>query len=147
MLASEKQTCKKLVLWDPIVLGQPYLQSLQSMHHQMIYDNVDMAPYPSTQATKGQCLGYFLQDDFNQQLLELDISNCQSKAKSIQILSTWSDPALGDLRKQQAAFHNAIDFVTINEDQFWDNWSRLLLQSFPNMVMQSITDSIRGKAA
>jgi hypothetical protein len=144
--AVQEERVKKLILIDPILDGAAYLAEAESMQEAMLQEHLRASPHYPRAALQGQLLGYPHHAFLSWQLQQLQTFPDHIKTKEVTVISSQgsSDPTplVEHLREQV----DETRVLSISDNLRWGNARALQFQDFPNQLLRTVVDSIRGFA-
>ena len=119
LAASQSQLpIERLILWDPVIDGSRYLQSLEAMHEQML--DLWVCPMETDDDQTGaEILGFFYQRRMLDEINRLDMSSLRPSCKQLTVLQTGSDQQCAESKLRSASGEPA-NWTGVSESPDWD---------------------------
>lgn len=148
-LAANKQLqASRLMLWEPIINGHDYLETLVKRHRdKMIQKNryrtddnqLNIEP-------DGHLFGFSCSDDFMKDVSKIDLLNCHKPAVSeLQVIGEFENimqPLAARLQDDDSDI--TVDLYPVKTGRNWDELAVLSLGFFPQPAMQEIQQLLMG---
>ena len=116
--ASFGRTVVHIVLWDPIVSGQGYLETCKGMHNEMLKDS-NRFSNPRL-GHDDELLGFALSKELSEEISSLDLlSGTLSNVKEVSVFNSGSEPSRIALTEHLAAQGIQAKLHTIDDSPQW----------------------------
>lgn len=142
--ATQEERVRKLILIDPVWDGPAYLDQAKDMHRKMVKEHFITAPCYQQAALQGQLLGFPHNALLSWQMEHIDAFPRKIKAKSASVISTLGSPDPGPLVSYLSQQIEETRHLKISDKLKWGDARALQFQDFPNKLIRSVVDSIRG---
>lgn len=134
-----------LVLWDPVVRGDHYLQELAGMHRAYMNEELGQrwkAPSPGDGARiPAEALGMPISDVLASQMAGIDIAATLPRANHVTVLSTRDSADMQRLRSQWEACP-ALDWIDVIEGTSWNSDAALNSALVPAKEIATIVSGV-----
>ena len=145
-LASQRANINKLVLWDPVVRGQVYIQNMKDMQNALVRQHLQdiRQPIQKLLLNDDEYFGLRLPNTILASISDVDLLKIMLKANDITLCVTEEKPEFQDLidRLSEQKIKNAYTFI--ENRVTWDNLEALEVANVPPAIVQSIVDSFKG---
>ncbi|VAW60310.1 hypothetical protein MNBD_GAMMA08-2365, partial [hydrothermal vent metagenome] len=145
LMASESAKLKKIILWDPVVSGENYLQNIKQLHQQLL-DNKNswfMSPLHANESAKNEWVGYQYSDTFLTSLTHLNlISQSLPKRLRVKLLSTQSSAELNSLNEKYTTEIKNFSHFEIEDVGDWENIMKIDSALLPHGVIKKIVEEL-----
>lgn len=134
-----------LVLWDPVVRGDRYLQELAAMHRAYMNEELGerwQAPSPGDGGRfPAEALGMPISDSLASQMADLDIADTLPRANHVTVLSTRDSAEMKRLRKHWEACP-ALRWIGVIEGTYWNSDAALNSALVPAKEIATIVSEV-----
>jgi len=139
LAAAERPNIDGLVLWDPVICGQDYLEELSTLHQQMMqYAHVKPKRDQAGEASQ-EALGFPLPDSLRSDLEALDLLAVQQKpADRVLLIESHARTDIGQLEDHFKSMGVAPAVQRFPDPRLWvwdEAVGRILV---PNQILQSM---------
>lgn len=134
----------QLVLWDPVVRGDHYLQELAGMHRAYMNEELGerwQTPSPSGGLFPTEALGMPISDALASQMAAIDIAATLPRANHVTVLSTRDSADLQRLRSQWEACP-ALDWIDVIGGTSWNSDAALNSALVPAKEIATIVSGV-----
>lgn len=152
-LASEQASSPpdKLILWDPILEGAPYLTELAWAHHaelKFLHDAPWPAPKPSADTPLAEALGFPVHEALRRQLMTLSPSALArlSARAVVAVISGTAAPALHTLGRELAAKGVHYTSKAVGESIIWASGDAMNTALVPMEALKGMLDALKDDA-
>jgi len=141
----------KLILWDPVLEGAPYLAELAQAHHaelKFLHDAPWPVPKPSADKPLSEALGFPVHDALRQQLLTLSPSAlARLRAGAVvAVISHTADTALQTLARELAAKRVPYTSKPVGESIVWASGDAMNTALVPMKTLKLMLDILKDDA-
>lgn len=141
--ASRTYKFNKLVLWDPIVNGDAYLNKLQLMHTEMLRDDRQFSErwMPPTDKTT-ELLGYDYKEAFRCEIKAIDLKKIERvKSRNIDVFC-YKGKECDDLRVREDNFLTNSPVHEFSSDAEWDSLDKISSKILADQLIDKIVEVV-----
>jgi pimeloyl-ACP methyl ester carboxylesterase len=142
--AVQEERVRKLILIDPVLDGATYLAEAELMQEAMLQEHLRSSPHYPRKALQGQLLGYPHHAYLSWQLQQLQTFPDNVKAKEVAIMSSQGSSDPSPLVQHLKAQVEETRVMNVSDNLRWGHARALQFQDFPNQLLRTVVDSIRG---
>ncbi len=144
LAACEVERVKRIVLIDPVCSGQEYLDETQSMHENLVAFHKIKIPNLLEGNPKTQRLGFPHDVTLAWQTQQIDSTRTRAKTKAVTVITTKDSPGNPPLSAALANQLEDVKHIELEENLRWGQAEALFIQDFPNKLIRTVVDSVRG---
>jgi uncharacterized protein len=136
--ASQQLDIERLVLWDPIVDGLHYMQTMEISHARMFDLNVVEPPFASWRYGKDQCWGFPWNDAWRSQLAAISPTLLLPKARDLHIILSATDTLVRDATQDWEKRGVDSHLQHVGEPMDWGDERYVKIRAFPTAHLRRI---------
>jgi pimeloyl-ACP methyl ester carboxylesterase len=144
LAACEVERVKRIVLIDPVYNGQAYLTEIQTMHQNLVAFHKIKIPTLAEGDPKTQRLGFPYDVTLAWQTQQIGSSHSYTKTKGVTLISTKNSPNPNPLIASLINRGEDVKLIELEENLRWGQSEALFIQDFPNKLIRTVVDSVRG---
>lgn len=145
---ADRNDIDDLVLWDPVVSGKHYVDSLQKMHRTMLADLERFSlPRYEDKEQSDELLGFPFMTEMKETIAGINLlETVNNKAKNIHLIVSEEKDEYRQLLNRFQKGGTAVNFQETRESCQWDNIGKIEIMLLPYTVLQTIV-AILSKVA
>jgi len=143
-LASEKLRPHKLVLWDPIINGKQYLDSLKLVQQGLIDEHAGRinTPVSALDIKPDEFFGFEFNDRLIKHLETINLLNSTIATNKAYVTVTEDKQEFADYKKILTGNGIKTDFNFFENNDGWDDVEALKMMQIPPVLIQNIVNSV-----
>jgi len=145
LMASKSANFKKIIMWDPVVSGEAYLQNIKQLHQQLLNNKNSwfMSPLSAAETEKNEWVGYQYSDDFLTTLSNLNLmSQTLPKRLNVKVFNGHLNDELklfNDKCETQAKKFSHLEIENMGD---WENIMKIDNALLPHAVIKKIVEEL-----
>ena len=143
---SQRTQINKLVLWDPVVYGESYIQNMKNMHHAYVKQHLQEVRQPVQKLllNDNEYFGFKLPNTILSSISEVALLKTKVKANYAYLCVTEEKPEFRELLAylNEQKIKSAYNFV--ESSVAWDSVEALEVVHIPPAIVQGIVDSFKN---
>lgn len=142
-IISKNYKISRLVLWDPVIFGESYLNNLQVMHDRMLSDsNRFDLKYLSSTDISNELLGYEFTKALKNEIKAINLSELEKvKTRKIDVICNQDNKCNDSISKEDNFFAKASFHQFISHAE-WDNVDKIESKVLPDQSIEKIIEII-----
>ncbi len=139
MAASRITAISDLVLWDPVVNGNSYLQEINHAHQHWLNDLLPKPPTSTLSEKGGEVLGFPMSKSLISKIRSLQLNNISGiKAKRILLLESIASDDFEELNLHLSGSGKSVSRKQLENATIWKKGSHLNSVLMPNEALNAI---------
>ena len=143
--AAEKRTdVDSLLLWDPVVNGEDYLESLRSVHADML---ADLDRFPTVRSAEecqeNEIMGFQLSPQLLSDIKSLELTSIDvERLRRCYIIESAGNPTAGAAGRLEMKSGEKPEYLEVEDDLGWNDAKKIKAALVPNLSIAAIAERL-----